>query len=127
MAATQSRAAFTLRPKRYFAGYWRLHEAAGQGQLFFATWNGALLAGLFATFLGAKAWYKDGGSVKEHSDVMAPHLLQWGAMRWLRNRGVASYDLVAVPPPEQLNEQHPLYGLYRFKSGFSDAITEFVG
>jgi lipid II:glycine glycyltransferase (peptidoglycan interpeptide bridge formation enzyme) len=127
MAATQSRAGFTLRSKPYFAGYWRLHEAAGQGQLFFATWQGEVLAGVFATFLGRKGWYKDGGSVKEHAEVMAPHLLQWEVMRWLRSRGVESYDLVAVPPAALLAPEHPLYGLYRFKSGFSDAITEFVG
>jgi lipid II:glycine glycyltransferase (peptidoglycan interpeptide bridge formation enzyme) len=127
MAATQSRAGFTLRSKGYFAGYWRLHEAAGQGQLFFATWQGTVLAGVFATFLGRKAWYKDGGSVKEHAEVMAPHLLQWEVMRWLRERGVESYDLVAVPPPALLTPEHPLYGLYRFKSGFGDTITEFVG
>ena len=127
MAATQSRAGFTLRPREYFAGYWRLHEAAGQGQLFFASWHGTLLAGVYATFLGRKAWYKDGGSTKEHADVMAPHLLQWEAMRWLRSRGIESYDLVAVPPRDQLHEGHPLFGLYRFKSGFNETITEFVG
>lgn len=127
MAATRDRAGFTLRPKPYFCGYWQLQEAAGQGQLFFASWNGEVLAGLFATYLGRKAWYKDGGSSKQHAEVMAPHLLQWEVMRWLRERGVATYDLVAVPPKSQLRESHPLYGLYRFKSGFSDQITEFVG
>ena len=58
---------------------------------------------------------------------MAPHLLQWEVMRWLRARGVESYDLVAVPPRAELDPRHKLYGLYRFKSGFSDRITEFVG
>jgi serine/alanine adding enzyme len=127
MAATQERAGFTLRSKAYFAGYWRLHEAAGQGQLFFARLHDQVLAGLYTTFLGRKAWYKDGGSVKEHGEVMAPYLLQWEAMRWLRDRGIDSYDLVAVPPRAQLTPAHPLYGLYRFKSGFSDRIIEFVG
>jgi lipid II:glycine glycyltransferase (peptidoglycan interpeptide bridge formation enzyme) len=127
MAATRARAGFTLRPRDYFAGYWRLHEAAGQGRLFFASWNGEVVAGVYATFLGRKGWYKDGGSTKEHADVMAPHLLQWEVMRWLRERGIESYDLVAVPPRDQLLEDHPLYGLYRFKSGFNETITEFVG
>ena len=58
---------------------------------------------------------------------MAPHLLQWEVMRWLRARGVQTYDLVATPPASQLDAGHPLYGLYRFKSGFSERITEFVG
>jgi serine/alanine adding enzyme len=37
MASTRDRAGFTLRSKEYFSGYWRLHAAAGQGQLFFAS------------------------------------------------------------------------------------------
>ena len=127
MASTRDRAGFTLRSRAYFSGYWRLHEAAGQGQLFFASLDGEVLAGVFATFVGRKAWYKDGGSTKEHSDAMAPHLLQWEVMRWLRGRGVESYDLVAVPPRAELDPRHKLYGLYRFKSGFSDRVTEFVG
>ena len=127
MASTRDRAGFTLRSKEYFSQYWRLHDAAGQGQLFFASLDGEVLAGVFATYLGRKAWYKDGGSTKEHAAVMAPHLLQWEVMRWLRSRGVEAYDLVAVPPAAELTPAHPLYGLYRFKSGFSERITEYVG
>ncbi len=127
MASTRDRAGFTLRSKDYFSGYWRLHAAAGQGQLFFASLEGQVLAGVFATFIGTKAWYKDGGSTKEHAAVMAPHLLQWEVIRWLRARGVESYDLVAVPPAAELSPSHPLFGLYRFKSGFSERITEYVG
>jgi lipid II:glycine glycyltransferase (peptidoglycan interpeptide bridge formation enzyme) len=127
MTSTRDRAGFTLRSKEYFSGYWRLHAAAGQGQLFFASLDGEVLAGVFATYVGKKAWYKDGGSTKEHAAVMAPHLLQWEVIRWLRSRGIEAYDLVAVPPARDLNPSHPLYGLYRFKSGFSERITEYVG
>jgi lipid II:glycine glycyltransferase (peptidoglycan interpeptide bridge formation enzyme) len=127
MAATRDRAGFYLRPQSYCRGYWELHAASGQGQLFFASWQGQVLAGVFATFLGTHGWYKDGGSTKEHSALMAPHLLQWEVMRWLRARGVRTYDLVAVPPSTQLGEAHPLFGLYRFKSGFSDTVTDFTG
>ncbi len=127
MAATRERAGFFLRSEKYFRGYWELQAASGQAQLFFASWQGRVLAGVFATFLGTHGWYKDGGSTKEHSELMAPHLLQWEVMRWLRERGVRTYDLVAVPSASQLKDSHPLFGLYRFKSGFSEQITEFVG
>lgn len=127
MVATQDRAGFVLRSARYFREYWELQAASGQAQLFFASWHGEVLAGLYAIHLGDRAWYKDGGSTKRHSELMAPHLLQWEAMRWLRRRGVRRYDLVAVPASTQLTESHPLYGIYRFKSGFSDRITDFVG
>jgi lipid II:glycine glycyltransferase (peptidoglycan interpeptide bridge formation enzyme) len=127
MATTRERAGFFLRSEKYFRGYWELQAASSQGQLFFASLRGQVLAGVFATFLGTRGWYKDGGSIKEHSDLMAPHLLQWEVMRWLRQRGVRSYDLVAVPHSTQLSAGHPLYGLYRFKSGFSETVTDFVG
>jgi lipid II:glycine glycyltransferase (peptidoglycan interpeptide bridge formation enzyme) len=127
MASTRDRAGFTLRSKEYFSGYWGLHAAAGHGQLFFASLEGEVLAGVFATHIGKKAWYKDGGSTKEHAAVMAPVLLQWEVMRWLKARGIEAYDLVAVPSASDLNPAHPLYGLYRFKSGFNEHITEYVG
>jgi serine/alanine adding enzyme len=127
MVATRERAGFFLRSERYFRGYWELQAASGQAQLFFASWEGEVLAGVVATFVGVHGWYKDGGSTKDHSELMAPHLLQWEVMRWLRARGVRTYDLVAVPPSDHLDETHPLYGLYRFKSGFNETITDFVG
>jgi serine/alanine adding enzyme len=86
-----------------------------------------LLAGAFVIYMGDKAWYKDGGSFTVKRELMAPYSLQWEIMRWLKARGVASYDLVAVPPADQLNDKHPFWGLYRFKSGFNSEITEFIG
>ncbi len=127
MAATQKRAGFTLRTREYFEGYWRLQHASGQGEFFFAFSGDEVLAGVFVTRFGKRAWYKDGGSTKRHQELMAPHLLQWEVMRWLKGQGVTSYDLVAVPRPSELTEDHPLYGLQRFKSGFSEHVTEFIG
>jgi len=127
MRETQVRAGFMLRPPRYFADYWRLQHAAGQGEFYFATLGHEVLAGCFATHFGHKGWYKDGGSSRRHHELMAPYLLQWEVMRSLRERGVQTYDLVAVPPAAELDPAHPFYGLYRFKSGFNDRITEFVG
>jgi lipid II:glycine glycyltransferase (peptidoglycan interpeptide bridge formation enzyme) len=127
MAATQSRAGFTLRPRKYYEDYWRLQFASDQGRFFFAFLDDEVLAGIFVTYFGKRGWYKDGGSTRRHSNLMAPHLLQWEVMRWLKQRGMDSYDLYAVPPPDKLNSDHPLAGLYQFKSGFSDKITEFIG
>ena len=127
MAATQRRAGFMLRPRAYFAAYWRLQNAAAQGDLFFAHLDGEVLAGCFAWHFGRRGWYKDGGSSRRHHELMAPHLLQWEVMRHLRQRGVRVYDLVAVPRTADMAPDHPFYGLYRFKSGFNEQITEFVG
>jgi lipid II:glycine glycyltransferase (peptidoglycan interpeptide bridge formation enzyme) len=127
MRSTQRRAGFMLRPRDYFADYWRLQHAAGQGDFFFALLGDEVLAGCFVTRFGERAWYKDGGSSRRHHELMAPHLLQWEVMRWLRQNGVTVYDLVAVPRPVDMSPDHPFYGLYRFKSGFNEHVTEFVG
>jgi lipid II:glycine glycyltransferase (peptidoglycan interpeptide bridge formation enzyme) len=128
MAAAFSRAGFPLRPLAYYSGYWRLFEANGQGQLFLARLGDEVLAGAYVVHLGDRGWYKDGGSVTRHHEVMAPHLVQWEAMRWLLARGARSYDLFAVPTSDQLAvDGHPLQGLQQFKTGFTSDVREFVG
>lgn len=121
------RTGFFLRSLEYFSGYWQAQAQAGQGQLFFARYQDQLLAGAFVTYLGQKAWYKDGGSVRERRELMAPYLLQWEVMRWLKAKGIEQYDLVAVPTKAELSPQHYMYGLYQFKSGFSAEITQYIG
>jgi lipid II:glycine glycyltransferase (peptidoglycan interpeptide bridge formation enzyme) len=106
---------------------WQRLAQAGRGQLFFARFEDQVLAGVFATYMGAKSWYKDGGSTREHSNVMAPYLLQWEVMRWLKGRGVTSYDLVGVTPPSQQGKGHILDSLEHFKSGFSQNVVEWIG
>lgn len=127
MGDTQSRAGFYLRPKEAFGAYWRSMAQAGLGQFFVAVHEGEVLAAEYAFIFGHKAYYKEGGSTGAKRNLMAPYLLQYEAMRWARERGAREYDLVAVPPKDKLSPEHPMYGLYQFKSGFHQEITQFVG
>jgi lipid II:glycine glycyltransferase (peptidoglycan interpeptide bridge formation enzyme) len=127
MKATEARAHYGLRPKTYFLDYWRSQIGAGQAQLFLARHEGEVLAGLFATYLDHRAWYKDGGSFDKLREVQAPYLLQWRVMQWLRSRGVTAYDLVGTPNRDKVGTGDPKDGLYTFKSKFNPEITEFVG
>lgn len=128
MKATQQRAGFFLRPKEYFGNYWQTLAKADMGQLIIATHEGDLLGGVFVTVFGQKAYYKDGGSFETKRNLMAPYLLQWEAMKWAKSKGATSYDMVAVPPKSELNDpSHHQYGLYQFKKGFNEEVTEFVG
>ena len=129
MHATQVRAGFYMRSKDYLAKFWQMHNAAGRGQLFFASFEGQILAGIFALYEGKQGLYKDGGSTREHPELQAPYLLQWEVMRWLRARGCKEYDLHGVPPTNRIDDAtHPLAGLAQFKRGFNpDHITEYVG
>lgn len=119
---TQLRAGFLLRSKQYFLDYWQAQTEAGQGQLFFANHNGKVLAGAFVTMFDGKAWYKDGGSLREHNELMAPYFLQWEVMRWLKLNGVKTYDLVGVSP-----DGKSLTGITHFKEGFGGQMIKFIG
>lgn len=123
MRQTQDRAGFRLRAADYFQDYWKAQAEAGQGQLFFAKHKGRVLAGAFVTLLGNKAWYKDGGSSREHSELMAPYLLQWEIMRWLKAKGIRNYDLVGVSP----QGTQRFSGLDHFKGGFGGQAAQFIG
>jgi len=126
--AMTKRANVYLRSKQYFSDFWRLHSEQGTGQMFFARFQDKVLAGAFVTQLGTKALYKDGGSIREHSDVQAMAGLQWEVMRWLKAHGVTEYDLHGTPPADKIDDPiHPLAGLARFKTGFQQHITEYVG
>lgn len=126
MHATQERAGYFLHTRDYFMDLWKRFAAAGEGQLFFASFEGQVLAGVYAVYMGRKSWYKDGGSVREHTNVMAPYLLQWEVMRWLKQKGVTSYDMVGVTPRDQVGH-HILDSLEHFKMGFSQDIVEWIG
>jgi lipid II:glycine glycyltransferase (peptidoglycan interpeptide bridge formation enzyme) len=56
---------------------------------------------------------------------MAPHALQWHAICEARRSGCLTYDLFGVPPAP--DEGHPMYGLYRFKTGFGGRIVHRRG
>lgn len=127
MRVTEARAHYGLRPRAYFFDYWRSQAQAGQAQLFFATSDGEVLAGLFATYLGLRAWYKDGGSFDVKRELQAPYLLQWEVMRWLMEHGTTQYDLVGSPNRDEADRPNPRAGLYEFKRKFNPEISEFIG
>ena len=48
---------------------------------------------------------------------MPNHLLQWNAIKDAKAYGSLYYDMYGMPP-EGKNENHPMHGLYMFKSNF---------
>lgn len=125
--ATLERRRYAARTLADFVASWHIFSSARQGLTFIASYEGEPVAGAFVVVQGSKAWYKDGGSSTEFRDVMAPALLHDAIIEHLRAAGLRSYDFGSVPPPGRISPQHPLYGLYRFKSGFGADHREYVG
>lgn len=123
MATTGQRDHFQVRGKEYFAV---LLQALGKdGQLLMAYHREEPIAGTIEVFCGKKAWYLYGASSNHHRSLMPNYLLQWTMIRRALERGCTLYDFRGVPG--EVAEDHPLYGLYRFKKGFSGTYTKFTG
>ena len=104
------------------------HSAEYPGQelrLYLAEYEGKTLAAAIVLFRKTVATYLYGASSNGDRNVMAPYAVQWQAMGDAKAWGCAEYDLFGMPPAEDPN--HPMAGLYRFKTGFGGRIIHRSG
>ncbi len=125
---TASGAGFVIRPLEYYKSFYQAYEQEKRGQLFFAYFEGKVVAGAYAMVQGSKSIYKDGASVRERTAYGASHLLQWHVIQWAKKHGSKLHDLAGVPPIKDVKDpNHPFSGLARFKTSFNKEVTQYVG
>ncbi len=124
-ADTANRDGFAIREERYYHDLWSLFHQSGQGECFFARVDGEAIAGLFLIHIGDTGWFYTGASSQRHRGKMPNYLLQWHAIQWLIERGCRWYDLWGAPTV--MAESDPLWGVYRFKSGFGAHYVRRLG
>lgn len=118
----------SLRSYEYYKGFWQNFAQDGHGALFFAYLDGKVVAAAYSMYLGKKGLYKDGASVREKTAYGASHRLQWEIIKWMKERGVESYDLCGAPHSSDANNpDSPFYGIVRFKTSFNKHITDYIG
>jgi lipid II:glycine glycyltransferase (peptidoglycan interpeptide bridge formation enzyme) len=94
-------------------------------RLYLAEHEGEVLAGIVVLIRGKNAVYLYGASSDHKRNLMAPYALQWKAMNDAIDAGCTEYDLFGIPPNDDPN--HPMAGLYRFKTGFGGRIIHRPG
>jgi lipid II:glycine glycyltransferase (peptidoglycan interpeptide bridge formation enzyme) len=124
-AETAQRDQFLIRPEAYYRDLWQQFLASGQADMLLAWVAGEVVAGLILFIFSQTAWYLYGASTHEQRHLMPNHLLQWQAMRRARERGCTSYDMWGAP--DLFQETDPLWGVYRFKSGFGGQVVQGLG
>lgn len=122
---TAARDRFLIRGYEYFEMIWDNMVENHMAQVFLAEFEGRAVAATLALILGKKAWYLYGASSNEYRNVMPNYLIQWEMIQWAQGKGCEIYDFRGVSG--DLNEENPLYGLYRFKKGFNGELVEFIG
>lgn len=93
--------------------------------LLIAEANGKPLASMFLVISGNRGTYLYGASSSENRNLMANYALQWEAINIAKEMGCTEYDMFGVAPAS--DPGHPLYGLYRFKSGFGGELFHSLG
>jgi lipid II:glycine glycyltransferase (peptidoglycan interpeptide bridge formation enzyme) len=126
---TARRDRITLHGEDYYKTLFSLAESYGKGapQLFLlsARHDGQLLAGIVVAVKGEGAWYLYGASSNRKRNLMPSYGLQWRAIQLAREQGCLFYDLFGIPP--SADPQHPMHGLFRFKTGFGGRVVNRPG
>ncbi|WP_316822335.1 lipid II:glycine glycyltransferase FemX [Pedobacter gandavensis] len=94
-------------------------------ELLLADVDGQPLAAMFLVISGQRGTYLYGASSSSNRNYMATYALQWEAMKIAKNKGCMEYDFFGVAP--QPDPAHPLYGLYKFKTGFGGELYHRMG
>jgi lipid II:glycine glycyltransferase (peptidoglycan interpeptide bridge formation enzyme) len=94
-------------------------------RLWIAKYEGRAIAANITLFRGEEAVYLYGASSDEERRLMPTYALQWAAMRAAKRAGCVKYDLYGIPPTD--DPEHPMAGLYRFKTGFGGEIAHRAG
>ena len=128
LLAETAKGQFGIRSFEYFQKFWQRFESANLGQLFFAYFDGQVVAGAYAMTFGSKSTYKDGASVRERTAYGASHLLQWNVIAWAKSRGAVVHDFCGSPPSDEIdNPEHKHYGVGLFKRSFNKTVTDYIG
>lgn len=124
-AETSVRDGFVIREDSYYRSAWGAFIRAGIAEPIIAEVEDQPVAAVIPFALGHKAWYLYGMSIDAHREKMPNYLLQWQAIQWAIERGCTEYDLWGAP--DSFNEDDPLWGVYRFKSGFGARVVRTIG
>jgi lipid II:glycine glycyltransferase (peptidoglycan interpeptide bridge formation enzyme) len=134
LVETSERNDFGIHEASYYQDFLRIFGADSLLEIAFV--EGKPAAGLIAASFGDEAIYMYGGSSAETRAHGAAFLLQFEAMRWARDKGLARYDLWGIPmkdpeTPQDTPDAVPATrgddwrGLHRFKTGFGGVIVDY--
>ena len=124
-AHTGRRDGFIVRPLAYYRMIWETFLQGGLAHLLLAEVAGEAVAGVLLFHFGETAWYFYGASSDSHREKMPNYLLQWEAIRWAKSQGCTHYDLWGAP--DLLDEDDPMWGVYRFKEGLGGTLVRGIG
>ncbi len=96
-----------------------------QSLFLFGKNKGEIAAGAMIIFWSGVGFYHQAASVGKFAKLSIPYLLQWEAIKEVKNRGCAIYDFWGFTDPEKF-PRHPWAGPTLFKMGFGGYKKEYI-
>jgi len=94
-------------------------------KMLMATYNQEPLAAMFLIISNKRSTYLYGASAGKKRNLMPTYALQWEAMKIAKASGCTEYDMFGAAP--NADSSHPMYGLYKFKTGFGGHLFHRMG
>jgi len=114
--------------KALFESNWQKNENPSnipEIRLYLAEHEGDMLAGIVTLFRASEAVYLYGASSDNKRNFMPAYALQLKAIEDAKKYGCKNYDFFGIPPI--YDPDHPMAGLYLFKTGFGGNIIHRPG
>lgn len=109
----------------YFQKEFQSFSPDNQIALFFAKYDGKVIAASYGIFWSDMAFYHHAALLPKYKKVPAAYLLQWEAIKEAKRRGCKIYDFWGYSDPVK-NPKHPYSGPTLFKMGFGGYKEEYV-
>ncbi|MCW5249672.1 lipid II:glycine glycyltransferase FemX [Streptomyces sp. SHP 1-2] len=124
---TAERDRFVPRPLGYFQRMWAAltAEHPDRMRLYLAHHDGEVLAAATMLTVGDHVWYSYGASTARRREVQPNNALQWRMIGDAHALGARVYDFRGIT--DSLDEDDPLLGLLRFKTGAGGEAVEYLG
>lgn len=123
MIETGKRDGFQIRSKEYFEDI--LNEMGEKASLCMSYYNNIPISGALIINYGKTMSYLYGASSDSYREVMANYLMQWTCIKKAIENNCEIYDFMGIP--FYYDEEHPNYGVYRFKKGFNGRVVNYAG
>ena len=121
---TAKRDNFAVRTPEYFRDMYKI-MAPENLRLYIAELDGRIIAGTIAIYFKNTVYYLYGASSNQNRNTMPNYLLQWEMIKWAIEKKCETYDFMGISGDD--DPSNPLYGLYKFKRGFSGETIEYIG
>ncbi|TVQ24193.1 MAG: peptidoglycan bridge formation glycyltransferase FemA/FemB family protein [Spirochaetaceae bacterium] len=123
---TADRDRITIHSPSYYERFLKLSpDQMPVRELLCAEHDGEMIAAIITARTTQRATYVFGAASDQKRNLMPAYALQWEAIQRAREAGCVEYDFFGIPPSDDTD--HPMHGLYRFKTGFGGSQKMMPG